>query len=165
MSTTVLASLMPETPTFLNDLTPDSGLGLRRWDREEYYRMSYPVIFGPEERTELISGEVMMLHLGIPRLFKREDYYRLAEHDILKSGERTELIYGRVIVHISPMGKPHSVALLKATDIFRAIFHTYFVVEPQMPLQISAETDPEPDLLVVGGRPDDYPDAPKPGGR
>ncbi len=160
MTTTVLAALMPETPTFLDDLTPESGLGLRRWDRDEYHRMSYPVIFGPEERTELIHGEVMVRHEGVPRLFTRDEYYRLARYGILKPDERTELIYGRVIRRVRPMGRPHNGALLNATGIFNAIFHTGFVVETQMPIRLSSRLEPEPDLLVVPGIPADYPDAP-----
>lgn len=156
----VLAELLPQTPTFLDDLIPHSGLTMRRWTLEEYHRMSYPVIFGPEERTELIYGEVMVLHEGVPRVFTREEYYRLSKYGILKPEERTELIYGRVILHISLLGRPHSIAISKAVDIFKVLFGSGHSVESQIPLHLSNLLDPEPDVLVLPGSSDDYSDAP-----
>lgn len=162
MTATVLADLMPETPTFLDDLTPDSGLGLRRWSRDEYRRMAYPVIFGPEERTELIGGEVMVWGEGIPRLFSRYDYYRLAKYGILKPNERTELIYGRIIKRMSPMAPPHTSSLIKAASALQAAFGEGYVVRQQMPIRLSTGLEPEPDILVVLGQVDDYTEHPTP---
>lgn len=159
-TTTVLADLMPNTPTFLDDLTPDSGLALRRWNVDEYHRMAYPVIFGPEEHTELMGGEVMVKYEGVPRLFNRDEYYRLSRYGILKPNERTELIYGRIIKRMSPMGGPHSMSVRRATRILDQIFHRGYDVRPQLPMRLTTGLEPEPDVLVVPGTPEDYPDSP-----
>lgn len=159
-TTTVLADLMPDTPTFLDDLTPESGLGLRRWTTDEYHRMAYPVIFGPEERTELIYGEVMVKYEGVPRLFTSDEYYRLARYGILKPDEHTELIYGRVIKRLSPMGRPHSITVLNVTEELKRAFGEGYFVQPQMPMRLSTGLEPEPDALVLPGSPEDYPDSP-----
>jgi Uma2 family endonuclease len=37
----------------------DSGIGPRRWTREEYYRAAKAGVFGPEERLELLDGEIL----------------------------------------------------------------------------------------------------------
>lgn len=159
-TTTMLADLMPDTPTFLDDLTPESGLALRRWTVDEYHRMAYPVIFGPEEKTELIYGEVMVKYEGVPRLFTRDEYYRLARCGILKPDEHTELIYGRIIKRMSPMGRPHSITILNVTDELERVFGEGCFVQPQMAMRLSTGLEPEPDALVLPGVPEDYPDSP-----
>jgi len=148
------------TVTLLDDLTPESGLALRRWTREEYQRMSFPAIFGLEERTELVGGEVMDCGQHGPRLFSHDDYYRLAKHDILKPDERTELIYGRIIKRMSPMGGPHSMAVRRTCRVLEQAFGEGYEVRPQMSFRLNDGLEPEPDVLVVPGAPEDYPDPP-----
>jgi Uma2 family endonuclease len=36
----------------------DTGICHRRWNREEYYRAAELGLFGPEERLELLDGEI-----------------------------------------------------------------------------------------------------------
>jgi len=151
----------PQMPTFLDDLTPASGLALRRWTPGEFARMASPVLFGSEERLELADGEIIRRGLGIPRLFSREEYYRLAEHDILTPDERTELIYGRVIARMSPMGRPHSVCVIKTMDALVAAFGGGHAVEPQMSIQLGNGREPQPDVMVLRGASEDYADAPQ----
>ena len=132
---------------FLDDLTPDSGLALRRWTPDEQHRLE--ALFGASE-------------LGEPRLFSRQDYYRLAEQGILAPDERTELIYGRIIRRMSPMGRPHSVALIKTADALESAFGDGHTIEQQMPVQLGSGLEPEPDVMVLPGVSDDYLDAPRP---
>jgi Uma2 family endonuclease len=39
----------------------EPGVRPRRWTRDEYYRMAEAGIFGPEERLELVDGEVLVV--------------------------------------------------------------------------------------------------------
>ncbi len=156
----VLADLLTQTPTFLDDLTPNSGLTLRRWSQDEFRRMTYPAIFGPEERLGLADGEIVERGIGLPRLFSREDYYRLAEQGILTPDERTELIYGRIIERMSPMGRPQSVCIMKTMHALEAAFSEGHSVEPQMALHLGTGLEPQPDVMVLPGNSDDYADAP-----
>lgn len=158
---TALAGPPLQTPTFLDDLTPESGLAQRRWTPGEFARMASPAIFGSEERLELAGGEIVRRGLGIPRLFSREEYYRLVEHDIFTPDERTELIYGRIIARMSPMGRPHCVALSKTARALAAAFGADYAVEQQMPFQLASGLEPQPDVMVVPGIVDDYADAPR----
>jgi hypothetical protein len=38
---------------------PDKGISPRRWTREEYYRAAELGLFRPEERLELLDGEII----------------------------------------------------------------------------------------------------------
>lgn len=157
---TVLAEKTLRTPTFLDDLTPESGLVLRRWTPDEYRRMASPAVFGPDERLDLAEGEVVQRGVGVPRLFSRQDYYHLAEHGILAPDERTELIYGRIIKRMSPMGRPHSAAVGKTAVALTAAFGDGYVVEDQVSMQLGRGLEPFPDVMVLRGTFDDYPDVP-----
>jgi len=147
-------------PTFLDDLTPDSGLALRRWTPAEFRRMAFPAVFEPEERLELVEGQIVLRGLGLPRLFSREEYYRLAERGILTPDERTELIYGRIIKRMSPMGRPHSVTVSKTAAALAAAFSDGYAVEQQVSMQLGSGLEPLPDVMVLPGTHDDYADAP-----
>lgn len=146
-------------PSFLDDLTPASGLALRKWTQEEYRRMAHPIVFGSEERLDLIEGEIILRGIG-PRLFSREDYFRLAAHGILAPDERTELIHGRIIKRMSPMGRPHSIAVGKTATVLTAAFGDAYVVEDQVSVQLGSGLEPFPDVMVLLGTFDDYPDVP-----
>ncbi len=157
-----LAERPLETPTFLDDLTPDSGLALRRWTSDEYRRMAADGILGADERLELLGGEILAGDGRTPRLFDRDEYYGLAEHGILGPEERTELIHGRIIQCMSPMGRPHSVCVTKTATALAAAFGAGFAVESQTAIQLGSGLEPQPDVIVLPGVPDDYTDAPRP---
>jgi len=146
--------------TVLDDLTLASGLALRRWTPDEYRRMAFPAIFGPDERLDLAEGEVVQRSAGIPRLFSRRDYYRLAKLEILAPDERTELIYGMIIKRAGQVGRPHSIAVGKTAAALRAALSGGSAIEQQMPIQMGDDLEPSPDVAVLRGASDDYSDVP-----
>ena len=70
-------------------------------------------------------------------------------------GRRAWLVNG-VIVEEGPMDPPHAMGILMATEVVRAAFTPGWVVRVQLPLVLGQSTDPEPDLAVVPGKPQDY---------
>lgn len=84
--------------------------------------------------------------------FTADDYERLAEGGAF-SGTRVELIEG-VIVRMNPMGTPHKLTLLDVTELLREQLRRPFMVVAQLPLRLSPDSVPEPDLAVIR-RPDD----------
>ncbi len=148
----------PAPPSFLDDLLPDSGLAVRRWTPDEFRRMTAAGLFGLGERLELAGGEIV--ERGLPRLLNRAEYYALAEHGILGPEERTELIYGRIIKRISPIGRPHCIALTKTAAALTIAFENGFAVEQQSPVQFDSGTEALPDVLVLSAQSDDYVDVP-----
>jgi Uma2 family endonuclease len=53
---------------------PDRGIGPRRWTREEYHRAADLGLFRPEERLELLDGEI------IARMTQNEPHAAVAAH-------------------------------------------------------------------------------------
>ena len=158
---TALAAAPSPAETLLDDLTPASGLALRRWTADEFRRLSSSGVLGADNLT-LADGEIIDCDSRAVYLFDRDEYYRLGELNLLGPEERTELIYGRIITRMSPMSRLHSVAVSKTADALEAAFGPGHFVEQQMPMQVQGGSEPQPDVMVLAGRPDDYPDVPRP---
>lgn len=65
-----------------------------------------------------------------------------------------------VILEQGPMNPPHAITLGLVEEAIRAAFGTGWWLRQQSPLILGQDTDPEPDLAVVPGRPRDYPGHP-----
>jgi Uma2 family endonuclease len=72
---------------------------------------------------------------------------------------RLELIRG-VIYEKMQQHPPHATTLTKSDDEMRIAFGRNHVIRLQLPLILSTDGQPEPDVLVVPGKPDDYSDHP-----
>ena len=68
---------------------------------------------------------------------------------------KMELIEGELIEKM-PQNRPHSVALSLAQEALTNAFQPGHYVAQQSPLHIDNKSEPEPDVMVVVGRPRDY---------
>jgi Uma2 family endonuclease len=91
---------------------------LRRFTRNEYERMAAQGIFGPDERVELVEGEILLM---------------------------------------TPQGTRHATVLRLMTRALEGTFAPgEFDVRTQLPLALDPDGEPEPDIAVVAGSPDDF---------
>ncbi len=90
------------------------------------------------------------------RKFTREEYYRIAEAGLF-NGERVELIEGE-IVQMSPIGPAHGETATLVAELLWRLFGEGYRVRVQMPLSLG-DSEPQPDVAVVPGKPGDYRDA------
>ena len=88
------------------------------------------------------------------RRWKRIEYDRLVDLGVFE-GEPLELIGGQLIV-AEPKGTYHSSAVSTAEYALRACLPSGWIVRTQLPVSLDDESEPEPDLVVVPGRPADY---------
>jgi len=88
------------------------------------------------------------------RTWTKAEYHRLGEQGYFH-GQRVELIGGRLMV-MSPMGSPHGAVLGHVAAYLEPLFKPGNTVRWQMPLNLSATSEPEPDIAVVVGRQLDY---------
>src|SRR5436190_7154344 len=89
------------------------------------------------------------------KLFIVDDYYRMAEVGILGPEDRVELIDGEII-QMSPIGTRHAGCVIRATRLFNLAFKGRAVVSTQNPLRLNNYTEPEPDVVLLKYRDDDY---------
>jgi Uma2 family endonuclease len=89
------------------------------------------------------------------RRFTRAEYERLIDLGVFQPGEAIELIGGELTV-AEPQGAPHYTAILKTAKALEAAFGPGWVVRTQGPIGLDDDSEPEPDIAVVPGSPDDY---------
>jgi Uma2 family endonuclease len=88
------------------------------------------------------------------RRWKRTEYARLVDLGAFE-GEPLELIDGQLIV-AEPHGTYHASSISAIEYAVRAILPPGWIVRTQAPVSLDDESEPEPDVAVVAGRPMDY---------
>jgi Uma2 family endonuclease len=88
------------------------------------------------------------------RRWQRLEYDRLVGLGVFR-GEPIELIGGQLVV-AEPQGAYHAAAINQVEYALRAVLPPGWIVRVQAPVSLDDESEPEPDLVVVQGRPRDY---------
>lgn len=89
------------------------------------------------------------------RRFSRLEYEKLIDLGVFQPGEPIELIGGELMV-AEPQGAAHYTAIRKTAKALEAAFGPGWDVRTQGPMGLDEESEPEPDVAVVPGGPDDY---------
>ena len=126
----------------------------RRFNVDEYYKMGELGIL-PEGGCELLNGVVYMKGVGGPWRFTVDDYYKMAEVGILDWDERLELLNGEII-EMSPIGSRHARLVDLLAWLFITMLGTRAWVRIQNPLRLNGSTEPEPDIMLLRWRDDEY---------
>ena len=83
-------------------------------------------------------------------------YYKMAEAGILTQDDRVELIGGEIF-DMTPIGSAHSGKTNRLNRLFaRAAADGLALVSVQSPLRLDACNEPEPDMMLLRPREDDY---------
>ena len=98
---------------------------------------------------------VMASYGSKTRRFSRAEYERLIELGVFQPGEPIELIGGDLIV-AEPQGAVHYTGIRKTAKALEAAFGPGWEVRTEGPIGLDDDSEPEPDLAVVPGSPEDY---------
>ncbi len=83
-------------------------------------------------------------------------YYKMAEAGIHTRDDRVELIDGDII-YFNPIGSPPAVKTNRLARLFaKAAADGHVLTSVQNPLRLDAYNEPEPDLMLLRPRADDY---------
>lgn len=83
-----------------------------------------------------------------PRLWTREEYHRAAKLGIFRPDERLELILGQIFEK-PRQSSAHTAAIRSTTVTLEMIFGPLHEIRYRMPLALSDQSEPEPDVLVL----------------
>jgi Uma2 family endonuclease len=86
------------------------------------------------------------------------DYHRLAAEGVLQEDDPVELIEGRLVAR-QPIGSRHSGTVLRLTRLLLRAVGDRALVTPQNPVRLSDLSEPQPDLMLLKPRADDYIDS------
>ena len=89
------------------------------------------------------------------RKFTVAEYYRMAEVGILRPDERVELIEGDIFL-MPPIGPRHAGDVIRSIRLFSRLDDDRFVIQIQNPLHLAEQSEPEPDVMLLRPRADDY---------
>jgi Uma2 family endonuclease len=88
------------------------------------------------------------------RRWRRVEYERLVDLGVFV-GERLELLDGVLVVR-EPQGSPHAAIATKVGRLLAAAFGGGWHTRVHSPLALGESSEPEPDVAVVAGEPEDY---------
>jgi Uma2 family endonuclease len=89
------------------------------------------------------------------RLFTVKEYHLMGETGILSEAERVELIEGEII-QMAAIGTRHATAVRRLNRLFHRLPEDRVIVDVQNPVQLSERTEPQPDVVLLQFRDDDY---------
>ena len=160
----------------------ETWLPRHRFNGDDLERMYEFGILGPEERVELIEGQLVILtdrtvgaydtfvrreskamdavpDSWIPfRRFRAADYYRMWEVGLFAPDARVELIEGEII-DMEPMGSMHCGTVDWLTYTFMGVLRDRSIVRTQGVVKLSEFSHPMPDIALLDWRKDFYRDA------
>jgi Uma2 family endonuclease len=91
----------------------------------------------------------------LTRKFTIEQYHKMAEVGILTEEDRVELIKGE-IVEMSPIGLKHAATVNRLNQLFHRKLGDRVLVSVQNPIQLTNNSEPQPDLSLLKPRADFY---------
>lgn len=89
------------------------------------------------------------------RLINSEEYHKMGETGLLHPDENVELINGE-IYNMAPIGSKHFAVVNKLTALFVPAFIHQFIISVQNPIRIDHWNEPEPDVVILKYKKDEY---------
>ena len=93
------------------------------------------------------SADVFTIEPEQVRPLKRSEYHQMIGLGLFQN-ERVELIRG-VLVKMSPQHAPHASTIQELAELLTTQLQKRFKVRSPLPLALSDDTEPEPDIAVV----------------
>ena len=82
------------------------------------------------------------------RRWTRIEYERLIELGVFQPGERLELLDGLLVVR-EPQNSRHAGTIRRVLSALRRAFGDAWQIDPQLPIALGADSEPEADAAVV----------------
>jgi len=111
--------------------------------------MALPDILPDEVLAADAESDAVKIHR-----WTREEYAQAAEAGLFKD-RRVELVDG-ALYDMAAHLTPHATGIRKVIRALEKIFAAGHDVRSQLPLSLGPHSEPEPDIAVVTGEPDDY---------
>ncbi len=129
----------------------------KRWTTGEFRRL-LNLEFFDHEQVQLVRGVIFRTDAvgsrEVPWKWTRKEYFRLWELGLIPE-RRVQLIDGEIFL-MHPQNPPHASAIGRVSKVLERLFGKGYHARIQLPLPLGLQSDPEPDIAMVPGQPDDY---------
>ncbi|MBI1743693.1 Uma2 family endonuclease [Candidatus Acetothermia bacterium] len=92
------------------------------------------------------------------KLFSVAEYHKMIEAGVLHEDDRLELLGGEIVA-MSPIGSRHAACVDRLNRLFTKRLGDSVIVRVQNPVELSDESEPQPDLSLLKPRTDFYSEA------
>jgi hypothetical protein len=99
--------------------------------------------------------ETAVQAMPVRRRFDVDEYHAMIRAGILMEGDRVELIEGE-IVEMHTIGSPHFASVVRLNRLLVTALGNQAIVSIRSPVRLSRHSEPEPDVVVLRPRNDDY---------
>ena len=89
------------------------------------------------------------------RRWRRVEYERLVEQGFFQPDERLELLDGLLVVR-EPQGSRHAAVVALVREVLQRVFGRGYTTRDHSPVALDETSEPEPDVIIVAGKPLDY---------
>jgi Uma2 family endonuclease len=89
------------------------------------------------------------------RKFSLEEYHKLIEIGLLKEEENLELIQGEIL-EMAAKGTPHRVCCTRLIRELSQVLNNKATLQCQDPILLLSKSEPEPDIVILKNRENDY---------
>jgi Uma2 family endonuclease len=90
-----------------------------------------------------------------PRHFTVDEYYAMGEAGVFAPHERIELLDGEILT-MPPIGPRQTGSANRLNALLHRTFSPRAIVQPQNPVRLSNDSEPEPDIALLRPRDDFY---------
>jgi len=87
--------------------------------------------------------------------FTAEQFQRMADAGVFDEDDRLELLDGEIL-QMNPVGRRHVASVNRLTRVFARVVGGRALISVQNPLVLGPAAEPQPDLVLLQPRPDDY---------
>jgi Uma2 family endonuclease len=91
----------------------------------------------------------------VSKRFSVDEFQRMAEAGVFEEDDRLELLDGEII-QMNPVGRRHVATVNRLTRLFARLLANRVLISVQNPLVLDQHAEPQPDLVLLRPRADDY---------
>ncbi len=91
----------------------------------------------------------------VARRFTVDEFQRMAEAGVFEEDDRLELLDGEII-QMNPVGRRHVATVNRLIRLFARAFADRALISVQNPIVLDPHSEPQPDLVLLRPRDDDY---------
>jgi Uma2 family endonuclease len=95
---------------------------------------------------------------ALKRLFTVDEFHRMGEAGVFQDDDRVELLEGEIIT-MTPIGPRHASCVRRLIATLAPLVGADAILDVQNPLPLAAQTEPQPDVVLLKPRSDYYRDA------